>query len=157
MTKGEPWPDPLLTPTFSPPWFLRTLRTPFHCHLVFVPLPLYLTPLIPNSANSWSLPHPGQSLSLPYIVWHIFCNTHFLLSLPLPELFFHHTIFWNSPHSWQFCVFWGRNRKEEKDLVMSSALSCKKVMRSLGYRGLKNFHVRWIGLPTAETRMSRVI
>lgn len=140
MTKGESWPDPLLTSTCSPPWFLRTLQTtPFHCHLVLVPLPLYLTPVIPSSADFWSLPHPTWSLSLPYNVLTSFLHTHFLLSQPLPELFSHHTIFWNSPLSWQFsCLFWGRSRKEggKKDLEMSSALNCKKTDETLGYWGL---------------------
>lgn len=159
MTKGELWPDPLLTSTCSPPWFLRTLQTPpFHHHLVLVPLPLYLAPLIPSSANFWSLSHPVQSLSLPYNVLTSFLHTHFLLSQSLPELFSHHTIFWNSPHSWQFCLFWGRSRKEEKrDLVMSSALNFKKLMRFLGYWGLKKLHERWIGLTAGETGKGRVM
>lgn len=154
MTKGEPWPDPLLTFTCSPSWFLRTLQTPFHCHLVLVPLPLYLVPLIPSSDRFWSLSHPTRSLSLLYIVWHLSCIHTCSFSNPCLNCF-PTTLFSEILPLLTILSFWDRSRKEEKDLVMSSALNCKKLMRSLGYRGLKNLHERWIELTTP--RMSRVI
>lgn len=102
---------------------------------------LYLTPLIESSANFWWLPHPVQSLSPPYNVLTSFLHTHLPLSQSLLVLFFHLTIFWNSPHSWQFCLFWGRSRKEGKrESVMSSALNFKKLMRFFwGAEVLKSF------------------